>query len=568
MMQTFRKNIRWILFIALATFAGLIFFQWGLDITGTRGQTIVNIAEIDDTPVSYTEYQRYVQGKEAEHKGITHDQIWTMMVDEIMWNKLMRKEKITVSDDEIWTIIQNNPPREIYESEYMKGENGEFDFNKYQNLLMAPESRTWLTQYEYNLREELPKEKMRTLLSTLGWVTPYEDSMSIALQTTLYDISFITVPAFRLRSLLTISDEEMAEYYRTHEREFLTPESKVLKYVMLEKKPSPDDSLEAKERMEDFIIRVTEEDADFLSTAYEVSDDTIVEHYFQNANELEPAVANAFKILKDGEISRIIETPQGFEVVKRVNRGLIYLVKTNIQTSTTTVAEIRDKIASFIEAARENGFDPTAQEYNLTVRKTLPMHKDNMRFPVRNPDGLAKFLAQAKPGAISESFASFGGYCVFAFDSVIPSLTPNFDDIKPRIQMLLEREKIKSVLAQYTDGLIQQMNAGLTMEAIAAKDTLITFRNDLKQINLLRLQNEYGEAFAGSVARLEPGKVSAALLTDWAGYVIRCDNKAVGLFDSTMVATLQMKRQMRVEQIYQALFTPKEFKDNRDQFYE
>jgi hypothetical protein len=82
------------------------------------------------------------------------------------------------------------------------------------------------------------------------------------------------------------------------------------------------------------------------------------------------------------------------------------------------------------------------------------------------------------------------------------------------------------------------------------------------------MAGSYGDKFAGTVARLESQEVAAPLLTDWAGYIIRCDQKNPTLFDSTMIVYLQAKRQMRLQQLSQNIFTPKEIEDYRDEFFE
>lgn len=263
LMQKLRKHIKYVLIVALVGFAALIFFQWGANVTGTGGTQKTDIAKIDGIPVSYTEYSRFIRQKEQEIKGISRDEIWSLMLEEIMWNNLIRKERIRVTDEEILAVIRNNPPREIYESEYMKGETGEFNFSKYYELLRAPQSRAWLLEYEYNLRRQIPREKLRSLMSSFGWISPFEDSLGIAAQTNKYDVSYLMMPLFRARNLLEISEEEMKEYYNENQQEFINPELRILKFVFFEKKPSHYDTLEARESIQDFINRIEEEE-DFL----------------------------------------------------------------------------------------------------------------------------------------------------------------------------------------------------------------------------------------------------------------------------------------------------------------
>lgn len=132
----------------------------------------------------------------------------------------------------------------------------------------------------------------------------------------------------------------------------------------------------------------------------------------------------------------------------------------------------------------------------------------------------------------------------------------------------MEKGKLKQAMAIYLDKINKQLRLGETMETVASKDSLVLFRNDLKGVGLAQIKSSYGDEFAGVVATLGPNQISPPLFTDWAGYVIRCDKKIDLPFDSTMVVLLQMKRQMRLQQLSMNLFTPQKIEDNRDEFFE
>ena len=275
LMQNLRKNTRLVLFIALAGFALLIFFQWGLDITGIRRTETREIARVNKTPITVEQFDQFSRTKTREQRGISQDEIWQKMIDEIMFSDLVNKERIIVTDEEIIAIIRSNPPAEVYQLDFLKDENGEFDYNKYLQLLQSPQNRSWLLEYEYRLRQELPREKLRSLISSLGWVSPFEDSILMTLITSRYDLSYISVPLFRARPLVNISDDELQEYYKQHVEDFMKPERRILKYVYFERRPSAADTLEAIDLLEDFIAQVKEGD-DFLELAKEISDDTMI----------------------------------------------------------------------------------------------------------------------------------------------------------------------------------------------------------------------------------------------------------------------------------------------------
>ncbi|KPK72714.1 hypothetical protein AMJ87_03895 [candidate division WOR_3 bacterium SM23_60] len=566
MMRTLRKKTRLVLFIALAGFLLLIFFQWGFNIMGIGEERETDIAIVDGTPVSYTEYLRFAQQKEMEYRGISMDDIWMLMIEEVMWQKLVQQEEFGVTDEEILIMIRGNPPRDIYESEYFRDENGEFDHNKYLELLRAPQSRPWLIEYERNLRKELPREKLRSLLATLGWVSPYEDSMLIAEQTTRYDVTVLMLAYFRVRKLFTISEEDARAYYNRNREKFSRPESKILKYIFFERKPSSYDTTEAREGIEDFIARL-EEGEDFLAVAQEMSDDSVIVREFEGETGLQPYLQDVYSGLKNGAVSGVIQGPHGYEVIMRVGPGKIYQMKKNIDVSRTTLGDIYERVMAFKDAAREVGFDSTAIEFDLQVRTTYPLRTDKIVFPVRDTASLAAFVKNAKRDDIGGPFGSLGGFYLFALDSVIPAAQPSFEEIIAQVEAAMDkefvREKSDSIINEYYDRLM----AGATMEDVARGDSLIIYSPN-KDATLGEMRRSMGDDFAGALARLEPGQRSTPLVGEWAAYIIRCDAKRDVPFDSSMIAALQLKRQYRVQQLTMGIFEPDELKDKRDVFFE
>ena len=567
MMQTLRKKTRLVLFIALAAFGGLIFFQWGLDITGITSRPETNIAKVGNQTISYQEYRRFAIQKEAENKNVTVDEIWMMLLEEVSWRNLQKEERIDINDDEIWAIIKSNPPPEIYQSEFMQDENGQFDWNKYEQLIKSPQSLQWLYQYEMQLRQSLPKEKLRSLISTMAWVSPYEDSMALYLQTAKFDITLLTMHLNDMRGLIDLSDEEVGTYYNVHRDEFATPEYKVLKYVFFERKPSAEDTLEARQRLEDLIVRV-EEGEDFLPVAQEVSDDTTVEYTFNNENALKPYMRDVYLKLSNGEMSGIVDAARGFEVMKRIGKGSMEVARVNIEVSRTTISEITDNIASFIETSKDIGFDSAAAELSFTVHRTYPLESEAVNFPVRNVEGLADFVKKVKPDQTSEPFSSLGGYYVFALDSIMPARQPTLEEAFAQVKASAAVKQYESLLEKRLNDMYAQIGTGRSMEEVAASDTIARLHAGLIGQTLFTLRNIHGDEFAGAVASLEPGQVSEPVITKYGGYIIRCDGKEEMAVDSTMIGMLQWTRQVRLQNLSQELFTPERLVDNRDKFFE
>lgn len=568
LMQKLRKYIKYVLFIALVGFGALIFFNWGANIQGQRRNGETDIAVINNQEISYRYYLGYKQVKEQEIRGITDEEIWNLFLEDFMWQYLISKERIGVTDDELWVVIRSNPPQEVYEADFMQNEQGEFDYDKYLELLRSPQSRAWLLEYENNLRRQIPKEKLRSLFLTFGWISPHEDSFSLMWQTTFYNLRVLSIPLFTLRSMLQISEAESRVYFQEHTEEFETPEQKILKYVFFKREASSDDSLEARERLEDFQNRIADGE-DFLTVAQEVSDDTAIVHEFEPDNPvaMKPYLLNVYKELKNGDMSDIIQASHGYEIIKRIKGGIVYKVRTDIRISMTTKADIYDHIEAFIAAAEDIGFDSAAVEMELVSRQTYPMSSDNVTFPVRDREGLTKYLSRAKKKRVEGPFSSIGGYYLFTLDSVIPASVPAFEGIRSRVEAQMERDALTTLVEKKLNNLYGMLIGNNPINAVIAQDTTVVYQ-ERQGVQLAWVQTALGAEVAGAVARMEPGQMSPPLFTDWAGYIVFCDNKQVIPLDSSMVFALQMKRQSRLEQIMINVFTPDKIKDNRDLFFE
>lgn len=568
MMQKLRKYIKYVLFIALVGFGALIFFNWGQNIQGQRRDNTTDIAVINDHKVSYREYLVFKQEKQQRFRGISDEEIWNLMIEEVVWQQLISKERLGVTDEELWAVIRSNPPQEIYNADFMKNEQGEFDYEKYLELLRAPQSRAWLLEYEYNLRRQIPQEKLRSLLTTFGWVSPFEDSLYLMRQTTFYNLRILSLPIFSVRGMVQISNAEARTYFDEHQDEFENPKQFILKYVFFKREASSDDSLEARERLEDVKNRI-EDGEDFLAVAQEVSDDTAIVHEFEPDNPVafKPYLMNVYTKLRNGEMSDIIQAAHGYEIIKRIRAGLVYKVRAEIRVSMTTKAEINDLMQAFLQASKDVGFEAAVEEMELVVRQTYPMTLDNVTFPVRDREGLTAYLKRAKKENIEGPFSSIGGYYLFTLDSVIPASTPPYETIEPRVKATMEQKILSEYVEEKLAAIYDLLIKDTPLEQVRARDTTVVIQ-DQNNVQLTWIQSALGSEVAGRVARMEPGDISPPLVTDWAGYIILCDDKRVVPMDSSMVYALQMKRQVRIEQVLGDIFDPDKIEDNRDLFFE
>ena len=118
MMRQMRENTKWIMLVTAAAFVGLMVFQWGMDITGRSGLSIVEIGSVNGTPVMYDAFNQtyralFDQMQASQEAPITSQQIrdiedaaWDEVVDQVLIRQELRRRGILVTDDELLTAAR------------------------------------------------------------------------------------------------------------------------------------------------------------------------------------------------------------------------------------------------------------------------------------------------------------------------------------------------------------------------------------------------------------------------------------------------------------------------------
>ncbi|MDD4806873.1 MAG: SurA N-terminal domain-containing protein, partial [Candidatus Cloacimonetes bacterium] len=125
------------------------------------------LGKVDGTKITLEMYQNKIQEMYARYSEMNPNQpldentrrslegqAWQELVDEILWNKQIKKHKIKVKDSDILTEMQNNPPQELMQNESLQT-NGRFDKSKYLSALKNnPEFFVMMEEY---VRSYLPR---------------------------------------------------------------------------------------------------------------------------------------------------------------------------------------------------------------------------------------------------------------------------------------------------------------------------------------------------------------------------------------------------------------------------
>jgi peptidyl-prolyl cis-trans isomerase D len=257
MMRQMRNNTKWIMLVTAFAFVGLMVFQWGMDITGQSGLSIGEIGSVNGTPVSYDAFNQTYRSLFDEIQASQEDPVTTQqvsdledaafdeVVNQILIRQELRRRGIVVTNEELLTAARFSPPPEFQTSPAFQTD-GVFDIQKYQTFLSSPTiDDLMLLQLEMYYRDVIPRTKlMRQVSSDLYFTNAalwdeYRD------RNERISVNFVTLnPAQRVSDEgISVTPAEVRQYYEDHEEEFALPAQATVRAVVLDKTPTPEDSV-------------------------------------------------------------------------------------------------------------------------------------------------------------------------------------------------------------------------------------------------------------------------------------------------------------------------------------
>ncbi|MCH7857222.1 MAG: SurA N-terminal domain-containing protein [Gemmatimonadetes bacterium] len=257
MMRQMRENTKWIMMVTATAFVGLMVFQWGMDITGQGGLTIGEIGSVNGRPVMYDNYNNTYssllnQIQVSQEDPITSQQIrdiedaaWDEVVTQLLIEQELERRGILVTDEELLTAARFSPPP-AYQNEPLFLTDGFFDIQKYQAFLASPTiDDVTLFQLEAYYRDVIPRSKLMRQVSSDIYFTDAAVWDEYRNRNEMISVRYLALnPAQRVAdSDVAVTAQEVEEYYDDHEEEFALPAQATVRAVIIDKAPTPEDTL-------------------------------------------------------------------------------------------------------------------------------------------------------------------------------------------------------------------------------------------------------------------------------------------------------------------------------------
>ena len=206
-----------------------IMLDWGMDLTSLRPGGADVIGVVNGQDITYKEYnelyRRAVEAQRSQGGGEIDDeterqieeQVWGLLVNQILVNQEMDRLDIKVSDQEIYDLVRGpNPPAALMDQ--FRDSTGQFNRTNYEMALNDPRNRDAWIAYEQQLREQRKTEKLQSLMMATVRVTEGEVLKRYRDRNLTMEADYALFEPSRLisDSAAAPTENELERYYQDH----------------------------------------------------------------------------------------------------------------------------------------------------------------------------------------------------------------------------------------------------------------------------------------------------------------------------------------------------------------
>jgi peptidyl-prolyl cis-trans isomerase D len=334
------------------------------------------------------------------------------------------------------------------------------------------------------------------------------------------------------------SQQEIQQYFTSHQSEYSTPEQASSRHILIKVAPGADAKTDAAAKAKaEGILKQIQGGANFADLAKKYSDDPGSkdkggELGFAQRGRMVPEFDNALFTQKIGD-TKIVKSQFGYHIVQVEERQTAHTQQLNEVLPTIQATLIRQKAAqaednyarALTSEAIKNGLEKTAAAHHLEVATTPPVNSHGVISALPDGSQLIGKAFQSKQGDPPQFAPTGEGYAIFQVTGIAPAHAPSFADWKSHVLDDYRDEKLPALLSQKTRELADKAKASNDL-AKAAKEAGATVKTS-------DLVGETGQApdlgQVGQVAPqlfdLAPGALSGPINTQRTGVVAKLLDK-------------------------------------------
>jgi peptidyl-prolyl cis-trans isomerase D len=499
MFEMLRKMIFPIIIIVLLFFVGMIVLQWGLGLSGRNRAMQANVAgTINGEDIPWQEHSQLLNNlyqNERANRGEDYEipddrarelekQAW----DDLVADKLIKQEGvrlgIKVSEADVYNYLKYNPPKFLQQQPELQT-NGQFDYQKYLNLMTDNQAAGLWASIEPMVREDLKRLKVQQEVVEAAHVTAEEVRQAFVGQNEKVTIGVVNSTLNRFYTLVPEpADEVLQPWFDEHREDYKVDERVILDIVRTSKEPSQFDQEAAQARAREIYDSVTS-GSDFAEFASMYSQDPGSAAkggdlgWFAAGRMVKEFDSAAFA-MREGEISVPIKTAFGWHILKHMGyreengqrEAHVAHILIKPETSSQTLDAAWQQLDMIRARASEISFAEAAKEEGIEVYSTTPTDQDGYINYVGAGADVLEMAFKMNVGDVSEVLDLPSCYCVIRVATRLPAGPADFADVKAAVSRDYRNDKLAKICHDTTQQVYNEIGHGSTLENAAAKFSL------------------------------------------------------------------------------------------------
>lgn len=249
-----------IIVIGIALLSMIALMDFGDTIGASRSNNTV-VGKVYDNEIEIRDFESRVQkqfnNQKQNNPNIQLDQVrnsvWSLLTRELVFQKEYDALGITVSNEELFDMIQGPDPYPTIRESFTNPETGEFDRVRLLQYLKEDidndptgKARAQWIQFEDALYNERLNRKYSNAIAKGLHVSDFEVGESYQAQSEVRNVSYISI-AYRsiVDSLVPVTDNELNDYMSANSENYQQDASRTLEYVVFTVNPSKEDDIAA-----------------------------------------------------------------------------------------------------------------------------------------------------------------------------------------------------------------------------------------------------------------------------------------------------------------------------------
>jgi peptidyl-prolyl cis-trans isomerase D len=513
MLQTFRNNMKLVLWIVVVFFVLLIFLVWGANLN-FGGQSTSRphanvIGLVNGQPIEAATYQQLLSmnRQQMERQGQSlepgdemrlEDETWSLLVDELLMQQEAKKRGLEVHDSEVRASLLNSPPAIVMQSPSFRTPQGQFDFAKYQQVLRDPSTPVeFLLQLEAYVRDSLPTQKLQALVQAGAKVTDEELRRQYAEENEKVKVSYVAMHVGGAAQDPNIPQADLEAYYKAHADQYKLPRRVDLTFIAIGRQATSVDTARvhadltqyANEARQAETARVSGQQnlsvSDFATLAASFSEAPNADQGgltpdFVKLTDLSPAQAAAVAPLQPGQVSdpfldggmgHIVQLAEdkienGQRLVKVRDLGV------RIAPSDSTVQANQDELEKVRIEAMSSGLKEAARKHNMGTRTVSDVLATGITPGLASLPEIGLWAHRQKTGTLSRVLSASHAWFLVEVGEFKPEGIAPLEQVKKRVESDLLRERQLEASKPRIDGLAARIRGGTPFEVAAQMDSL------------------------------------------------------------------------------------------------